>query len=155
MTKQRRLTKQHRLTKRSKLTKQCRLSKRGGGGSKGSVKTRSSQKTKSSRKTKSINDMVKAKSAPNKLSTRKLRSDNKKLKECEEKQKNVLDKLDKCEGDVRQWEVDFDYTNKYYLNLLRKSTKLFKKLTRSAYMQDYYEDDVDEINELLEKIPSK
>ena len=38
--------------------------------------------------------MVKAKSAPNKLSTRKLRSDNKKLKECE---KNIkfLDKLDK------------------------------------------------------------
>ena len=143
------MTKQRRLTKRSKLRK------RGGGGSKASGKINSSQKTKSSRKTKSVNDMVKAKSAPNKLSTRKLRSDNKKLKECEKKHKRDLDKLDKCKDDVRQWEVDFDYTNKYYLNLLRKSTKLFKKLTRSAYMQDYYEDDIDEINELLEKIPSK
>ena len=149
------MTKQRRLTKRSKLTKQRRLSKRGGGGNKVSGKINSSQKTKSSRKTKSVNDIVKAKSAPNKLSTRKLRSDNKKLKKCEQKHKDVLDKLDKCEDDVRQWEVDFDYTNKYYLNLLRKSTKLFKKLTRSSYMQDYYEDDVDEINELLEKIPSK
>ena len=82
----------------------------------------------------------------------KSRADNKKLKECETKLKRDLDK---CEDDVRQWEVDFDYTNKYYLNLLRKSTKLFKKLTRSSYMQDYYEEDVDEINELLEKIPSK
>ena len=142
------MTKQRRLTKRSKLTKKRRLSKRGGGGSKGSVKT------KSSRKTKSVNDMVKAKSAPNKLSTRKSRSD-KKLKECEQKHKDVLDKLDICEGDVRQWEVDFDYTNGYYLNLLRKATKLFKTLRRSSLLQDYHEEELDEINELLEKIPSK
>ena len=149
MTKQRRLTKKRRLTKQRRLTKRSKLTKRGGGGSKGSGKT------KSSRKTKSVNDMVKAKSAPNKLSTRKLRSDNKKLKECEKKHKDVLDKLDKCEDDVRQWEVDFDYTNEYYLNLLRKATKLFKTLRRSSLLQDYHEEELDEINELLEKIPSK
>ena len=148
------MTKQRRLTKRIKLTKRSKLRKRGGGGSKGSGKTKSSQKTKSSRKTKSVNDMVKAKSAPNKLSTRKSRSD-KKLKECEQKHKDVLDKLDICEGDVRQWEVDFDYTNGYYLNLLRKATKLFKTLRRSSLLQDYHEEELDEINELLEKIPSK
>ena len=148
MTKQRRLTKKRRLTKQRRLTKRSKLTKRGGGGSKGSGKT------KSSRKTKSVNDMVKAKSAPNKLSTRKSRSD-KKLKECEQKHKDVLDKLDICEGDVRQWEVDFDYTNGYYLNLLRKATKLFKTLKRSSLLQDYHEEELDEINELLEEIPSK
>jgi len=161
------MTKQRRLTKQSRLTKQRRLSKRGGGGSKGSVKT------KSSRKTKSVDDMMKARSAPNKLSTMKSRADNKKLKECEKNLKLSRKEINECDKSRKSWEAatnkawgELDnmewWKNKHkdrYTELLKENedryTELLKTLRRSLHIYGTHQEELDKINELLKKIPSK
>jgi hypothetical protein len=138
-----------------KTKRRVKTRKKGGGKSKNK---QSSRVTKTKTKTKSI-DIMKARSAPIKLSTRKSKMDNKGLINCEKKHKRDIElwhkDLDKCEGENKQWLVDFDYTNKYYLSLLNRASKLLKRFSTSTYVQDYYEDDVKDINEFLQKIPSR
>ena len=79
----------------------------------------------------------------------------KELNECYESRESweTATKIAWDELDDTEW---WKEKNKdYYKNLLAKATKLFKTLRRSSLLQDYHKEELDEINELLEKIPSK